>query len=303
MRAVALTSFGPPEVLRVVELAEPRAAAGQVRVSVKVAGVQPFDCRVRVGEMPSRLTGDFPIVPGNEFAGVVDQVGAGVSGFSVGDAVLGFTTLSCYAEYVAVNTDQVVLKPDAMPWEVAGGFSGAAQGARNALHEMRVGPGETILINGAAGGLGTMALQLAKIRGATTVIGTARVENHDYLRSLGAIPIAYGEGLVDRIREVAPDGVDAALASGVDGIRASLAVTKDKDRVVTMIFDDEIAALGVHDWAGVRTTAGLNEMLGFYTEGRCDVHLRAIYSLEQALDAHRDVGNGHGQGKVIIAIN
>lgn len=286
-----------------VELDESQAEAGQVRVRTRVAGVQPFDCRVRAGEMPSRLTGDFPIVPGNEFAGVVDQVGAGVSGFSVGDAVLGFTTLHSYAEYIAVSTDQIVLKPETMPWDVAGGFSGAAQGARNALQQMRVSPGETILINGAAGGLGTMALQLAKIRGAATVIGTAREENHDHLRALGAIPLTYGEGLVDRIREVAPHGVDAALASGTDGIRASIEVTKDSDRIVSMVFDEDIAALGIHDWTGVRTAAGLNEMVGFHTEGRCDVHLRAIYPLTHAPDAQRDVGHGHGRGKVVITVD
>jgi NADPH:quinone reductase-like Zn-dependent oxidoreductase len=286
-----------------MELEEPQAATGQVRVRVRVAGVQPFDCKVRAGQMPGRLTGDFPIVPGNEFAGVVDQVGAGVTGFSVGDAVIGFCTLKAYAEHVAVNADQVVLKPEAMPWEIAGGFSGAAQGARNALQQMGVGPGETILLNGAAGGLGTMAIQLAKIRGATTVIGTAREENHDHLRALGAIPLTYGDGLVDRIREIAPGGVDAALGSGVDGLRAALAVTKDKDRVVTMLFDDEIAALGIRDWAGVRTAAGLSEMLGFHTEGRCEVHIRAVYPLTKAADAQRDVGSGHGRGKVVITVD
>nr|WP_232328346.1 NADP-dependent oxidoreductase [Kibdelosporangium sp. MJ126-NF4] len=285
------------------DLDEPQAAAGQVRVRVRVAGVQPFDCKVRAGVMPSRLTGSFPIVPGNEFAGVIDQVGADVTGFSTGDAVLGYSTLRAYAEYIVVSADQVALKPEAMPWDIAGGFSGAAQGARNALLQMDIKPGDTVLLNGAAGGLGTMAIQLAKIRGAATVIGTAREENHDHLRALGAIPLTYGEGLVDRIREVAPDGVDAALGSGVDGLRASIAVTKDKDRVVTMIFDEEIAALGIRDWVGVRTAEGLAEMLGFHTEGRCDVHIRAAYPLDQAADAQRDVGSGHGRGKVVITVD
>ncbi|WP_245949743.1 NADP-dependent oxidoreductase [Saccharothrix carnea] len=286
-----------------MELDEPQAAAGQVRVRVKVAGVQPFDCGVRNGEFPQSRVGDFPIVPGNEFAGVVDQVGEGVSGFSVGDAVLGFNTLGCYAEYIAVGADQVVPKPDAMPWEVAGGFSGAAQGARNALLEMKVAPGETILINGAAGGLGTMALQLAKLWGVTTVIGTAREVNHDHLRSLGAIPLTYGDGLVERVRAVAPDGVDASLASGVEGLRASLELTKDKNRVVTMVWNDEIEALGVHDWVGVRTAAGLAEMVGFHLRGECEVHLRGVYPLDQAAEAQRDVGKGHGRGKVVITID
>lgn len=303
MKAAALSSFGPPEVLRTVELDEPDAQAGQVRVQVKVAGVQPFDCGVREGRFPHALVGDFPIVPGNEFAGTIDQVGAGVTGFSVGDAVLGFSTLGGYAEWVTVPYDQVVPKPADMPWKIAGGFSGAAQGARNALNQMRVTTGDVVLINGASGGLGTMAVQLAKAMGASTVIGTAGQANHDYLRSLGAVPVTYGPGLVERLRAIAPNGVDAALGFEVDGLRAALEITHDPERVVTMVFSDEIAALGIRDWTGVRSAEGLTEMLSYHEKGQISVHIRAEYTLDHAAEAQRDVGTGHSRGKVVITIS
>lgn len=299
---MALSTFGPPEVLQLLDVAEPRAETGQVRVRVKVAGVQPFDLGVRNGDFPRSLTGDFPMIPGNEFAGIVDQVGAGVTGLSAGDPVLGFSTLGGYAEHIAVSADQVVAKPDDMPWEVAGGFSGAGQGARNALAQMRVGPGETILVNGAAGALGTMIVQLALVRGATTVIGTASEPNHEYVRSLGAIPIAYGPGLVDRIRAVAPGGVHASVGTHLAGLRAAVEVTKDVDRVVPMVYTDEIAALGINDWTGVRTAAGLTELVSLYRQGHLKVHFRARYPLEQAADAQRDLGTGHGRGKIILIV-
>ncbi|MER6170848.1 NADP-dependent oxidoreductase [Streptosporangium sp. NPDC001681] len=303
MRAAALSSFGPPEVLRTVELDEPHPQAGQVRVRVEVAGVQPFDCGVREGRFPRALVGDFPIVPGNEFAGTIDQIGAGVTGFSVGDAVLGFSTLGGYAEWVVVPYDQVVPKPADMPWKIAGGFSGAAQGARNALNQMRVTTGDIVLINGASGGLGTMAVQLAKAMGASTVLGTASEANHDYLRSLGAVPVAYGPGLVERLRAIAPNGVDAALGFEADGLRAALGIAHDPDRVVTMVFSDEIAALGIRDWTGVRSAEGLTEMLSYHDKGQISVHIRAEYTLDHAAEAQRDVGSGHSRGKVVINIS
>ncbi|WP_342751516.1 NADP-dependent oxidoreductase [Saccharothrix carnea] len=299
---MTFSTYGPPEVLKVVELAEPTAGAGQVRVRVKAAGVMPFDVRAREGGFPTALTGDFPIVPGNEFAGVVDQVGEGVDTVAVGDAVLGFATLRSYAEFVVVSADQVVAKPSGMPWEVAGAFSGAAQGAHMALEQMKVAPGETVLVNGAAGGLGTMTVQLAARRGAALVIGTAHPDNHEYLRALGAVPVAYGDGLVDRVREVAPDGVDGSLGAAVDGLKAAVAVTKDIARVVTMVHTEEIAALGVHNWTGVRSAARLTEMVDLYRRGLLHVHLRAVYPVDSAVEAHRDAGSGHGRGKVVLTL-
>jgi NADPH:quinone reductase-like Zn-dependent oxidoreductase len=304
MRAVAFSSFGPPEVLQLTELEEPKAGPGEIRIRVKAAGVLPFDCRVRGGWTPPGQTLKFPVVPGNEFAGIIDQVGEGVNGFSVGNEVLGFTLLKCYAEYLVVSADQIVIKPKNMPWEVAGGYSGNGQGAHMALKALGVGKGDTVLIHAAAGGLGTFAIQLALAWGAKTVIGTARKDNHDYLRSLGAIPVSYGDGLVDRVRAVAPDGVNAVLdAAGPEALRASIELVKDKDRIRTMVSFDLANELGIRPLSGTRSSARLAELVDLYTQGKLHIHIRKVFSLHQAADAHQEVENGHGRGKVVLTFN
>lgn len=211
MKAAALTSFGGPEVLTLMEVDDPHAGPGEVRVRVRAAGVQHFDTGIRQGWAPPTVDNSFPVIPGNEFAGVVDEVGNLVTAFTIGAEVFGYTTLRCYAEYVVVPAVQIVAKPKSMPWEIAGGFSANGQGAHMALREMRIGDGDTLVIHGAAGALGTFSVLLARAWEATRAIGTASRRNHDYLRSLGAIPVTYGDGLVERIRAIAPHGVDAAL--------------------------------------------------------------------------------------------
>src|SRR5690606_32902699 len=160
MRAAAFAEPGGPEVLRVTELPAPQAGPGQVRVRVRTAGVQPFDAAVRAGWVPQGLTGGLPRIPGNEFAGVVDQVGEGVTGVSAGAEVLGFSLLKCYAEYVVVPAGDVTGKPASMPWEVAGGLTAGAQTAEPALDALAVGEGDTLLVHAAAGAVGTVAVQV-----------------------------------------------------------------------------------------------------------------------------------------------
>jgi NADPH:quinone reductase-like Zn-dependent oxidoreductase len=243
------------------------------------------------------------MVVGNEFAGVVDQVGAGVDGFAVGSEVLGFQTLGSYAEYVAVPADQVVTKPAAMPWEVAGGFSGGAQTAHTTLTQLRVGAGDTVLIHAAAGAVGTVAVQLTREWGAT-VIGTASEANHDYLRSLGATPVAYGDGLVERVRAAAPQGVDAALdAAGGDALRASLELVKDRERIGTIVEYERGPQLGIPFLRGQRSAARLTELVDLYAAGRLRIHVRATFPLDRAADAHREVERGHGRGKVVLTVD
>ncbi|MEU5956503.1 NADP-dependent oxidoreductase [Streptomyces sp. NPDC047525] len=302
MRAVAFTAHGPAEVLRPVDLPVPEPGPGEVRVRVRAAGVMPFDIGLREGVIrpPGAV---FPVVPGNEFAGTVDALGSGVTGFGPGDPVLGFSLLGSYAEYVVVPEENLVAKPDVMGWAEAGGFSGNAQGAHLALGAMRVGPGDTVLINAAAGGLGTLAVQLARAWGATTVIGTASEPNHDHLRALGAIPVTYGDGLEERVRAIAPEGVDAALdGAGAEALRASAAVAKYPDRVITMVATEEARRLGLPELAGARTASRLAEMTELYAKGALRLHIRAEYALERAADAQRDVERGHGRGKVVLAV-
>src|SRR4051812_45311895 len=187
-RAVKIEEYGPPEVLQIVEVDEPIPGPGEVRVNVKVAGVQPFDIKTRRGDMAERMPLTFPATLGNEYAGVVDQVGEGVEGLAVGDEVLGSTSSQAYADLIVVPADQAVPKPPGLDLVTAGALVAAAQTASGALLELGVRADDTLLVHAAAGSVGTLAVQLAVEAGAT-VIGTASPANHDYVRSLGAIPV------------------------------------------------------------------------------------------------------------------
>ncbi|MGI5268233.1 NADP-dependent oxidoreductase [Nonomuraea sp. CA-218870] len=302
MRAAAFAEFGGPEVLKVMRLPAPQAGPGQVRVRVKTAGVQPFDAAVRAGWTPPGLPGGLPRVPGNEFAGVVDQVGAGVTGVEPGAEVLGFSVLNCYAEYVVVGAGDVTPRPASMPWEVAGGLTAGAQTAELALDGIAVGAGDTLLVHAAAGAVGTAAVQIARMRGAT-VIGTAREANHPYLRELGAIPVAYGPGLADRVRALAPDGVDAALdGAGGDALDVSLELVKDRGRILTLVEHGKAADLGIQVTRGTRSAERLARYAALYAEGRLIFPVRRTYPLEGAADAHREIEARHGRGKIVLLV-
>jgi NADPH:quinone reductase-like Zn-dependent oxidoreductase len=303
MKAAAFSTVGPPEVLRLVDVATPTAGAGEVRVRVKAAGVQPLDCAVRGGWAPPGLSVSLPQIPGNEFAGVIDQVGDGVTGFTTGNEVLGFSTLNCYAEYVVVSAAQIVAKPRDMPWEVAGGFTAGAQTASISLQTLGVGKGDTVLIHAAAGGVGTVAAQLAREWGAT-VIGTASEANHAYLRSFGTIPVAYGDGLVERVRALAPDGVDAALdAAGGDALYASVELVEDRSRIATIVAFDLVEPLGVRRIQGDRSAARLAGLVELCSQGKLRIHVRETYPLADAAGAHRELETRHGRGKVVLTID
>jgi NADPH:quinone reductase-like Zn-dependent oxidoreductase len=294
------SEYGGPEVLRVSEVDTPRAGAGQVRVRVRAAGVQPYDLAVRAGWTPPGVTAPLPRIPGNEFAGVVDEVGAGVTGVSAGDEVLGFGHMQAYAEYVVVPASHVTPKPEAMPWEVAGGFTSAAQTASLALEALAVGPGDTLVVHGAAGAVGTVAVQLAVLAGAA-VVGTAAPDNHEYLRELGATPVAYGDGLVERLR---PFGPTAALdGAGGPALDASVALVADRSRILTLFDHERAPALGVRVVEGVRSAERLAALADLYAKGALRFHVRSRYPLERAADAHRELSTGHGRGKIVLVVD
>nr|WP_049574626.1 NADP-dependent oxidoreductase [Nonomuraea sp. SBT364] len=303
MRAAAFDVHGGPEVLRVMELPAPQAGPGQVRVRVRTAGVQPFDAAVRAGWTPPNVTGELPRIPGNEFAGVVDQVGEGVTGVAVGADVLGFSLLNSCAEYVVVPAGDVTPKPAELPWEVAGGLTAGVQTAELAIDGLGVGDGDTLLVHAAAGSVGTAAVQIARRRGAT-VIGTAREENHPYLRDLGAVPVAYGDGLADRVRALAPGGVDAALdGAGGHALEVSLELVKDRARILTLVEHGKAAELGIKVTQGVRTAERLGRYAALYASGAFAFPVRRTYRLEEAAEAHREIETRHGRGKVVIVVS
>lgn len=304
MKAAAITSFGPPNVLQVVEFDRPEASSGQVRVRVKAAGIQPFDLAVRSsGWAPPGLEVRYPQILGNEFAGIIDQVGDEVTDFSIGDDVIGWALLACYAEFVIVGVNQIVHKPKSMPWDEAGAMAASGQTAHTALTELGIGKGDTVLIHAAAGGVGTVAVQLARAWGAT-VIGTASEQNHDYLRSLGAIPVTYGDGLVERVHSLTTDGVDAAFdAAGDDALRASVELVQNKDRIGTIVSFELGENLGVRIIRSHRSVKRLSELVALYTQGKLHIHIRKAFPLHQAADAHREIESGHGRGKVVLTVD
>ncbi|NUO55808.1 MAG: NADP-dependent oxidoreductase, partial [Hamadaea sp.] len=298
MRAVVFDRFGPPDVLRLAELPDPSAGPGQVRVRVHAAGVQPFDVAVRTGAMTWAKIA-FPQQIGQEYAGTIDQVGEGVTGWAVGDEVLGSTMLDAVADYVVVPAENAVRKPPELDFPSAAALVAASQTASGALLELKVAAGETLLVHAAAGSVGTLAVQLARRTGAT-VVGTAGPANHDYLRSLGAVPVAYGDGLADRVRAVAPQGVDVALdAAGRGAVAASVELIADRDRIGTIVDDAAAAEFGTRVVRAGRSPQRLAEVVALAAAGKIVLPVRA-YPLADVAAAHAAVESGHGRGKVVL---
>ncbi|ROR73431.1 NADP-dependent oxidoreductase [Bogoriella caseilytica] len=301
MRAAAIDSFGGPEVLRVREMDRPVVPADGVLVRVISAGVQLTDTAIRAGWTPPGALIRFPQILGNEFSGFIEEVGADADDFRVGDRVAGFSVLNCYAEYVAVPQAQIVRKPESVTWSAAGALSASGQTAHTAFEELAVAAGEVVLVCGAAGGVGTIFTQLA-VRAGATVIGTASEANHDYLRSLGAVPVAYGDGQGDRIRAMAPR-IDVALdAAGHENLRTALELVADRDRVATIVDMALAAELGCRIVRSRRSADRLADLMSRLERGELDVHIRRHYRLDHVADAHREVGTGHGRGKVVLEI-
>ena len=299
-RAVVFDEYGGPEVLRLAELPDPEPGPGQVRIRVRAAGVQPADTKLRSGAWKNWASVTFPARLGNEAAGVIDAIGAEVTDFSLGDEVLGPAN-GAYADTVVTDARLIALKPPALSWNEAGTLSASGQTASTVLEDLGVGPGETLLINAAAGGVGLMAVQIAVARG-VRVIGTAREANHDFLRQLGAIPVTYGPGLADRVRAAAaPEGVDAALdAAGGDALDISLDLVGKPDRVGTIVDQAAASRLGVRSLGTRRSGSRLAELVALAAAGELRVFVWKEFPLERAADAHRESENRHLRGKIVL---
>ncbi|AXQ31861.1 NADP-dependent oxidoreductase [Solimonas sp. K1W22B-7] len=304
MRALLLAEYGGPELLQVRQLPLPEPREGELRVRVIAAGLQPVDAAVRRGAFArgGAFASALPLTPGNEFAGVVDKVGADIGHFRRGESVLGWTLLKACAEYLVVPAAQVLHKPSILPWDEAGALSASGQTAHTALEALQLRAGETLLVHGAAGGVGTMAVQLARAYG-LRVIGSASPRNHDYLRVLGAEPVAYGEGMEERLRAMAPGGIDAALdAAGGDALYVSLNLVRERRRIVTLVEFTKAELFGVQAVRSQRSTARLGELLQLHAQGQLRVHVSGRYALEDAAAAHREIEAGHVRGKLVLRI-
>ncbi|HEX3588497.1 MAG TPA: NADP-dependent oxidoreductase [Pseudonocardiaceae bacterium] len=295
MKAVRFQRFGGPEVLEIVELPDPHPGPGQVRIAVRAAGVNPSDWRKRQGLMDEEL----PQTMGNEAAGVVDELGEGVADVAVGDRVFGLSAAGAAQAELAVLSHYAPIPPS-LDFAAAAALPAAIETATRALDQLAV-RGGTLLVNGASGSVGSAAVQLAAVRGAR-VIGTASRANHDYLRSLGAEPIAYGSGFVERVRALAPDGVDAALDVAGSGVLPELiGLAGGPEHVVT------IADAREH---GVRFSSGdagralyvLAEIGELISSGRFSLPVARTFPLADVAQAHRVGEHGHVRGKLVLVV-
>ncbi|MFD9499814.1 NADP-dependent oxidoreductase [Streptomyces sp. NPDC060035] len=304
MEAIVYEEFGGPEVLRLTRTDDVHAGPGQIRVAVRAAGVNPVDYKIRNGWMEAAFPTPLPATPGSEFAGVVDETGEGVTGFAVGDEVLGRSATGAYAACALADADAVAAKPEGLGWEEAAALPVATATAARVLDELALTEGDTLLVHGAAGAVGSAGVQLAVSRGAT-VIGTASPANHDYLRVLGAIPVAYGDGLVGRVRAVAPQGVDAVFDAAGKGALADSVELRGgtADRIVT-IADADAAAYGVAFSAGGGTRPGEGERLAEYAElaavGGLRIPVAQTFALRDAARAQELSEAGHVRGKLVL---
>lgn len=309
---VVASAYGNPEVLSVIDVAVPDPGPGQVRIAVRAAGVNPFDHKTYDGTFgtdPAKL----PMRLGAEAAGVVTAVGAHATGpagpVEVGDEVIAYRAPGAYAAELVVPASSVVPKPAALSWEQAGGLMVVGVTAAHVLDAIGLRKDESVLIHGAAGGVGLMAVQLA-VAGGATVVGTASPGKHDMLRELGAIPIAYGPGLADRVRAAAPEGVHAAadLVGTDEAVDVSVELVADRSRIATIAGFARGAQAGIKLLGGgpgadpgteVRAAARLR-LTEAAEAGRLNVLIAGSYPLNEAAAAHRQVMTGRTSGKIVL---
>ena len=304
-RAVRFDRYGDLDVLNVVQVERPVPGAGQALVRVKAAGINPGEASIRKGLMHDRFPATFPSGEGSDLAGVVEEVGAGVDSVGVGEEVIGWTDQrASHAELVVAPAEHLVPRPAGVSWEAAGALFVAGVTAYAAVRAVGAGSGDTIVVSGGAGGVGSLAVQLARHAGATAVIGLASSGNHQWLRDHGVIPVTYGSGVVDRIREVAGDRVDAFIDTFGGGY-VKLAVEElgvAPERIDTII-----------DWAaaqeyGVKidgSTAGaspevLAELAALIDRGELEVPIAKVFGLDDVREAYRELERRHTRGKIVL---
>ncbi len=306
MRAMVLEQYGGPEELVPREHADPKVAPGEVLIGVKAAGVNPVDWKIGAGYLDGMLETHFPVIPGWDVAGVVEATGLDVTEYAVGDEVVGYlrkdwVEYGSYAEFVSAHVRLIAPKPASLDWTHAAGLPLVGLTAWQTLDRVKVGRGDTVLVHAAAGGVGSIATQLAVARGAR-VLGTAAEHNHDFLRELGAEPVSYGDGLVGRVRELAPDGVDAAVDYvGGDSIDASRELLREASRLASVADPRADEVGGVYMW--VRPDAGqLGELAAMAGDGRLRVNVDRVLPLEEAAEAWRLNQQGTTRGKIVLTV-
>jgi NADPH:quinone reductase-like Zn-dependent oxidoreductase len=302
-RAVKFDKYGGVDVLQVVEVDRPVPGRGQVLVKVKAAGINPGEGSIREGKFAQQWPTTFPSGEGSDFAGIVAEVGAGVKDVAAGDEVIGFTdNRASHADYVVADASHVVHRPAKVSWEQAGALFVVGTTAYAAVKAVALKKGDTVIVSGAAGGVGSVACQLAVNAGAR-VIGLASQPSHQWLSDHGVIPVAYGEGMLDRIRHASGGHADAFIDTFGNGyVELAINLGIPPDRIDTII---DFAAAQKY---GVKTDGNskgakaevLSELAGLIAAGRLEIPIAKVYHLDEVREAYTELEQRHTHGKIVL---
>lgn len=302
-RAVRFDRYGDTDVLYVAEITFPRPAPDEVLVKVKAAAINPGEASIRSGALDAVYPTEFPSGEGSDLAGVVLEVGTDVSGFKPGDQVLGFSSKrSSHATHTSVAAKQLILKPADLSWEVAGSLYVAGATAFAAVRAVDAAAGDTVAVSAAAGGVGSIVVQLLAARGAT-VIAIASEANGDWLRQHGATPVVYGDGLEQRVKDAAPNGIDAFIdLHGPEYVQLAIDLGVKPDRVNTIISFEKAAEVGAKTKgsASASTAEVLETLAGLVAAGELEITVAATFALEDVKDAFIQLELGHTRGKIVL---
>jgi NADPH:quinone reductase-like Zn-dependent oxidoreductase len=314
MKAVRFDEYGGVDVLHLAEVPTPEPGLGQVLIQVKAAGINPGEAKIRDGLLHSQFPAVFPSGEGADFAGIVTQTGPDVADAGVGDEVIGFTNKrASHAEYVLAGAEDLTAKPPSVPWEVAGSLFVAGATAYAGVRAVSLAEGDTVVVSGAAGGVGSIAVQLARLAGAT-VIGLASEPNHEWLAVHGVTPVSYGDGVADRIRRTAgkvdafidtfgADYVELALDLGVEPSRIDTTANLTAGEMYGAIVVDLswiISGAKSEGNGGRASAAVLAELAGLISAGQLEIPIAATFPLAQVREAYELLASGHVRGKIVV---
>jgi NADPH:quinone reductase len=302
-RAVRFDEYGDVDVLQVVEVEVPPPGPGVAQVEIRAAAINPGEAAIRQGFLHERWPATFPSGQGSDLAGVIRAVGDGVTDLLVGDEVLGWSwERSTHAELVNIPAGQLVSKPPALGWNQAGSLYIAGLTAFAAVRAVDAGRGDTVAVSGAAGGVGTIAIQLLRVRGAE-VIGIASDANREWLESKGVAHVAYGGGLAARLRAAAPNGIDAFVdLFGPEYVELAIELGVALDRINTIISFEKAAEVGARMEGGGGATSATNLAIvaDLAASGQVEVPIAAAYPLERVREAYEEIERRHTRGKIVL---
>jgi NADPH:quinone reductase-like Zn-dependent oxidoreductase len=305
MRAYGFGRYGDSGVQEFLDLDEPAPMASELLVEVRAAGVNPVDWKIREGLLADDQPLEFPAVLGSEVSGVVRGIGPDIDGFAAGDEVFGAVAPGSggYAEYALTSASVTAHKPVHVSFTDAATLPVAAATAYDGVHQLGLQPGQTLLINGASGGVGVAAAQLAR-NASLNVVGTASEDNRLLVESLGAIHVPYGDGVADRIRAILPQGVDAILdLAGGAGLRAVAPLLRDRGKLISAADPGTAAELGGHAIERDRSSRVLDLVAALVADQKLDPHVTDTLSLDEAAQALAAAEHGHARGKVVIQVS